>query len=89
MKKRSFKNNGFSFSDLQDLNLGGCSWILGGLFVFFLLLMFSSAVQNIVINIFAVLVNTLILSNLFLFNIVVILVLLALIFLVLYIYSKL
>ncbi|MCA9386999.1 hypothetical protein KC669_03110 [Candidatus Dojkabacteria bacterium] len=89
MKRTSFKSFSSKSNKLESLNLQGCSWIVGGFVVFVLLLIFSSALQNLIINFVAVLVNTLILSNLFLFNIVVILVLLALIFLVLYIYSKL
>lgn len=67
----------------------GCVFPILGLFFVIVVFLLSDWVQNRVIDVVALLINTLILSNLFLFNIIVIVVLLGLLFLVLYAYSKL
>jgi Na+/H+ antiporter NhaC len=67
----------------------GCVIAVLGLFFILVVFLLSDWVQSRVIDIVALLINTLILSNLFLFNILVIVILLGLLFLVLYAYSKL
>ncbi len=77
-----------SSSSDKPLNLNGCLYLVGGAVVILALFMISSGFRDWIIDLVAILINTLVLSNLFLFNIVVILILLGLIFLVLLIYSK-
>ncbi len=87
-KRKNYKSRKTTVASDEPLNLSGCFIFLGAILGIIGLFFFSAGFRNWVIDIIAVLINTLVLSNLFLFNIVVILILLGLIFLVLFLYSR-